>query len=239
MGTTVNTLLAYLVRVRSGAVALVLTLAGLSAGAMIAVEGSAAHAATPHARVPRDTQQASPEGGDTYQVIEKGLVFDCSGTGRSETDPVTPCSIKARVSLSRGAVRYLGLKSATLVSGTPKGPIKDVMGPDPDDYTYQYVFKFPASLERVFKAKHVVAASLSVTGSATYGDTYDDPDNPNSTPTFGDYTQKLNSTGANQVALGQGPRYGCFAIGQGPLAGGGDLIIGYWHYGQKCPKYPG
>jgi hypothetical protein len=145
--------------------------------------------------------------------------------------------------LSRGAVRYLGLKSQTLASETAKGPVTAVVDGQRDQDVY--FLTIPAAVGRRIKSKHVVAMSVSVTGSATYQTAECNAGNSGNSGNSGcvpgpvmNHTETISDTGANQDAFGQGTRYGCFPIGQGNLAGGGDLVIGYLKYGQRCPKHP-
>ena len=206
---------------------LMVALGGLIVGLTIALSGSAALAAGAQGNY----DFAATHSDDTYKVLDRGVPFDCSPP---PVDPsskaVPPCSIKVRISLSEGAVRYLGLKSPVLAHGTAKGPATA---------EHLYFLKIPAAIGRRMKAKHVVALAVSVTGTAEYQVVSTTPGpGESSTSQVVDYTQTIDETGANRAVFGQGTRYGCFPIGQGPLAGGGDLVIGYVKYGQTCPKHP-
>ena len=170
-------------------------------------EGCSGQTQTP----PPDYSTASPVSDDLYKVIARGLPFTCDAKD---------CTIKAKVSVSAAAARYLGLSSRTLASGSPGDPTTVVIG---ERRMHDVrLMKLPASFERKVKAKHVVAMKLKVKLTAEFAylgapggrwhSSYPDPDD------------------LSDLQLGQGSRYGC-----APKAGGA-IIIGYLHFGGKCPK---
>jgi len=160
---------------------------------------------------PPDYSTATPIGDDLYKVLDRGLPFRCDASD---------CTIKATVSVSKAVARYLRLSSRTLASGTPTGPTTAVIGERRQHNVF--FLKLPSSFERKVKARHVVTMKVKVKLTADFAAKY--------APGGRWHSSYPDPDDLSDLQLGQGSRYGC-----APKAGGA-IIVGYNHFGGKCPK---
>ncbi len=200
----------------------------LLAGTIVAIE---APVAAPAVASPRANLATVYQ--DMYAGLKQGIALTCDpqqiyNAAQGVKGPEPTCTMKVQVSLSTASARYLGLKSTVLTSGTMKGPTQATSTLFPDQKgSNVYTLPFPTALVNAIKAKKVVAIALTITGTAAY-DT-----------ASGRQTEAIQFARSKEDIFGQGKRFGCWPLGQGPLAGGGDLIGGYLSYGQSCPPFPG